>query len=133
MKLTDLRPEFVGAGGDGVRQQSDRPCPACAGSGCDTCHGSGKEYEPAPERHGVGLICDCPCGQCCQQLYVPFANPIDGQGPLPSAGAVSRGWQRVGESFETLTLTPSILRTRQYGGCGWHGWISNGDVTGRVE
>jgi hypothetical protein len=59
---------------------------------------------------------------------VPFANPIDGGPQLER-----HGWQRTGDTFETLTLTPSILRARARGGCGWHGFITNGAVTGQIE
>lgn len=102
MKLTELNPEFCGGGGEGVYNA---------------------DMTPAMPRHGVGLLCNCPCG-CNHQLYVPFANPIDGSPPLEPA----YGWQRTGETFETLTLTPSILRGTARGGCGWHGFITNGEV-----
>jgi hypothetical protein len=62
--------------------------------------------------------------------YVAFANPLDGGPPHISLGEPT--WQRTGDTFETLTLSPSILRTRPYG-CGWHGFITDGEVTGRVE
>ncbi len=62
---------------------------------------------------------------------MPFANPLDGAAP-------DRGrkhlWQRTGDSFETLTLTPSIDYTRFDNGtlrdptC-WHGFITDGEVT----
>lgn len=125
MKLTELSPQFLGAGGEGISQPGPDPCPQCAGAGCDTCHGTGKQYVPAPERSGVGVILDCPCGNHDEthQLYVPFANPLDG-GPPTNTGK-NNGWQRTGETFETLTLTPSILRI---GGCGWHGFITNGEI-----
>ncbi len=73
-------------------------------------------------RDGVGVELSCPCG-CDRGLYVPFANPIDG-GP----SIEPRGWQRTGDTFDTLTLHPSILRDKAKGGCGWHGWITNGEV-----
>jgi len=44
-------------------------------------------------------------------------------------------WDRQGESFDTLTLRPSILRLKwkdragREHGCGWHGFITNGVVT----
>ncbi len=38
-------------------------------------------------------------------------------------------WQRTGETFDTLTLTPSIHSRKEKGGCGWHGFITNGEVT----
>jgi hypothetical protein len=107
VKLTDLHPQFIGHGGEGVF--------------------TGPNLDPVPRREGVGLICDCPCGKCDPeaggQLFIPFANPLDG-GPNPER----QGWQRTGETFETMTLSPSILRSTEKGGCGWHGWIRDGGV-----
>jgi len=100
VRLTELDPTFPGARGEGVTRNG----------------------QPMPERRGVGLMCNCPCG-CESLLYVPFANPLDG-GPQLEA----QGWQREGDTFETLTLAPSILRSREKGGCGWHGFITNGEV-----
>lgn len=81
---------------------------------------------------GMGVSFACPCGrhEDAHRLYVPFANPI-GPGPLASV-VDQRGWTRSGETFETLTLTPSILRVEKREedgiGCGWHGFITNGEV-----
>ncbi len=100
MRLTALDPIFLGAGGDGVTRNG----------------------QPMPKRLGVGLMCNCPCG-CESPLYVPFANPLDGGPQLDG-----QGWRRTGETFETLSLAPSILRSREKGGCGWHGFITNGEV-----
>jgi hypothetical protein len=102
VKLTDLNPSFIGAGGPGISTRT------AAG-----------ELEPVPARHGVGLSLDCPCG-CGVGCYVPFANPLDG-GPQYDA----QGWQRTGDTFETLTLSPSIQRLS---GCKWHGFIRNGEI-----
>src|SRR5450432_2334947 len=101
MRLTDLHPEWMNAGGEGVYNADDTP---------------------ALLRTGVGVLCDCPCGIKDEdhQLYVPFLNPIDGGAPI------EKGWQRTGETFDTLTLTPSILRIKP--SCGWHGFITNGEV-----
>ncbi len=104
MKLTDLDPSWMGAGGEGI---------------------SDKDGNPVPERHGVGVVLDCPCG-CGIPLYVPFLNPLDG-GPAHDPQR-RNNWQRTGETFETLTLTPSILRNKEKGGCGWHGFITNGEI-----
>lgn len=100
MKLTDLDPRFVGAGGEGVT----------------------RDGQPVPRREVVGLICRCPCG-CPDELYVPFLNPLDGGPPLEER----YGWQRTGHTFETLTLTPSIHRLGPRS-CGWHGFITDGEV-----
>jgi hypothetical protein len=67
----------------------------------------------------MALAFDCPCG-CGDALCIPFANPIDG-GP----NEFPKGWQREGETFEALTLRPSILRMS---GCRWHGFITNGEI-----
>lgn len=106
MKLTDLNPQFIDAGGEGI---------------------SNADGTPAPRRQGVGVLMDCPCGQCDEfhRLYVPFTNPLDGGAPLNGGHAT---WQRTGETFETLTLTPSILRSNEKGGCGWHGFVTNGEI-----
>ena len=102
MKFPELNAKFVASGGDGITD---------------------KDGKPVPRREGVGVLFDCPkCGPehpCC----VEFANPLDGGPPHRSDGHV---WQRVGDTIDTLTLTPSILRKD---GCGWHGFITNGEVT----
>lgn len=100
MRLTELDPGWMAAGGEGI---------------------SDKDGNPVPRREGVGVVFDCPDG-CGIPCYVPFANPLDGGA---SHDPQRHGWQRTGETFETLTLTPSILRR---GGCGWHGFITNGEV-----
>ena len=99
MKLIDLDPHWVGAGGEGISDANGNPVPA---------------------RHGVGMTFDCPCG-CKTRTYVPFENPLDG-GP---AHDKRPAWKRSGETFETLTLTPSILRTED---CRWHGFVTNGEI-----
>lgn len=108
MRLIDLSPNWVGAGGPGITTATG---------------------EPIPERHGIGVMFDCPCG-CGQHCYVPFANPLDGGPPHEASRPL---WTRAGETFKDLTVTPSILRARAKGGCGWHGFITRGDVTGQVE
>jgi len=115
MRLIDLDPRFVGAGGEGVTD---------------------KDGHPVPARHGVGLSFLCPCPTCTAQrtgdrdkdfhlrVFVDFANPLDG-GPSYQPSERHQ-WQRMGETFETLTLTPSILSVAGKGGCGWH--VTNGEV-----
>lgn len=140
-RLTTLDPRWVGAGGTGVLQRTDRLCKACNGenaAACTACHGSGFEYEPAPARRGVGLSFLCPCTTCAPKrtgdrdqdfhlrVFVGFKNPLDG-GPAhdPREGAQ---WQRQGDTFDTLTLRPSIFSVPPHG-CGFHGFITDGGVT----
>jgi len=102
MKLIELNPMWVGSGGEGITDAAGNP---------------------VPHREEVGVRCDCPCG-CGSSMYVPFSNPKDGK---PSDGSGSR-WERSGDTFETLTLSPSIRRIPINGSCGWHGFIKNGKI-----
>lgn len=103
MKLIDLNPQFIGAGGAGITDADGKP---------------------VPERRGVLFSCDCPCG-CGSRLHVPIENPIDGG---PKRTDHSHAWLRTGETFDVLTLTPSIRRIPFDGSCGWHGFITNGSI-----
>lgn len=103
MRLVDLDPQFLGSGGEGLT---------------DSLTGL-----PVPYQHGVGISYDCPCG-CGARRYVPFDVPLDGSKQKHPASNV---WKRVGGTFDTLTLTPSILHTEPRG-CGWHGYFTNGEV-----
>lgn len=71
---------------------------------------------------GAGVQFDCPCGDKDEnhRCFVGFANPI-GPGPYTN----DKAWQRTGDTFETLTLTPSIQRFEY---CKWHGFITAGNV-----
>lgn len=73
-------------------------------------------------RQGMGVSFLCPC---CRKttIFAPFKNPIDGGAP----GWPDRKchWQRTGETFETLTLAPSV-DCSSFGH--WHGFITNGEV-----
>ena len=87
-------------------------------------------------RRGVGVLFDCPCGNNDENhgCFVPFKVALDGS----PGGHGEKGWARTGDTFETLTLTPSIFRrTSDCRGatnvtdplpCGWHGFITNGEV-----
>lgn len=73
------------------------------------------------------VSCKFNLGDDCR-AYVQFANTLDGAPHNP------KGWQRAGETFETLTLTPSVLAHHQdftgqsSGECDWHGFVTNGEV-----
>lgn len=100
MKLIDLNPIWVGTGGEGITET--------------------KTGKPVPRRERVAIEFDCPCG-CGRPVCIPFLNPDDGGKSVYQ----NYGWQREGTTFETLTLTPSILRS---GGCGWHGFVTKGEI-----
>lgn len=103
IKLTELNPGFFGNGGEGIYTRDENG-----------------ERVPVPERKGTGIAFDCPCG-CGERVALHFKNPLDG-GESTAADRVS--WQRTGDSFENLTLRPSILRL---GGCAWHGFLTDGE------
>ncbi len=80
------------------------------------------QYAGKPDRRGVGIIPECPIHEDCH-VGVAFSNALDGGGPLEAGRPL---WQRTGESFETLTLSPSIRVLGGAGRCEWHGFIKNG-------
>ena len=63
-----------------------------------------------------------------QYLGVWFANPIDGGPPAPPDIMPKPRWQRTGDTFETISLSPSIDASSADCGGHWHGWITNGEV-----
>lgn len=98
-------------------------------------------------RIGQGVVFDCPH---CQKtrLAVTFANPTDGGAPLrlgkflPLMKAVANGerpgedfpgdivppgflWQRTGEAFDAMTLSPSVDASPSGH---WHGWVQGGEA-----
>lgn len=97
-----------------------------------------------------GVTFECPCERCRisegnhgrrVRIGVQFANPI-GSEPKPLMSNKEKHlhvhelrtfdvppgflWQRQGETFETLTLSPSVDASASGH---WHGWVRNGEVT----
>lgn len=95
------------------------------------------------DKDGVTFLCPCCLAQPEKQtrLAVQFANPI---GCEPKSLMTNKQktehvhelrtfdvppgflWQRIGETFETLTLTPSVDCSASGH---WHGFINAGVVT----
>ena len=75
-------------------------------------------------RKGQGIVFLCPH---CKTHFIAvfFANPLDGGAalPAPSDSQNAYRWQRTGETFDILTLIPSINAP-----C-WHGFVTNGEIT----
>ena len=101
MKLTDLNPRLVSYGGEGITKE---------------------DGSLIPEQNGVGIGFECPCGECGERVYIGFKNPIDGSEQVDNDRA---SWQRTGNTFERMTLTPSIQRM---GKCRWHGYLTDGEL-----
>ncbi len=79
-------------------------------------------WRTCPTRSGQGISFDCPCCRV-ERLAIAFANPMDGGGVVIMPGV--HLWQRTGETFEDLSLSPSIdASAHQH----WHGFIVNGGI-----
>lgn len=92
---------------------------------------------PGSEKWGIEFDCPCgtppatcDCGQpdCpaidspgCQfsRVSIMFSNPVNG--PVSRWGREK--WKRKGETFEDLSLVPSINAVGH-----WHGWLTNGEL-----
>lgn len=57
------------------------------------------------------IVFDCPEGHVGCKHVIPFTPALDGTVHAMEAG---RGWQRSGDTFETLTLSPSIKRNPRH-------------------
>ena len=84
-------------------------------------------------RHGMGVSFLCPVHHD-HRLAVGFVNTVDGG---PAFTDMNYLWQRSGETFDTLTLGPSVDASSN-AECSvdgmvktscWHGFIKNGEVT----
>ena len=90
----------------------------------------------ANEKYGVTFRCPhCPPGERGETTYlgVWFAQPLDPDNhpdinwpDYMLTHPERKYWQRTGETFETLTLWPSVDAS-QHGH--WHGFVSNGEIT----
>lgn len=97
MKLVELNPKWIGVGHE-------------------------------PDMIIFGLRFDCPHCRI-QRLAIMFTPFIDPNGWLPKIGGewATDGlrWNRIGDSFDVITLTPSI--NTEWAGH-WHGFIEKGEV-----
>lgn len=98
--------------------------------------------------HGTGIVdavsFDCPEGHVECLHVIPFTPALDGA----SCARAGAQWVRSGDTFETLTLSPSIARRPKYASreealaagclpeyiddsllCAFHGFITNGAIT----
>lgn len=83
----------------------------------------------AEGRTGMGITFLCPhCralnSESTQYLGIWFANPVDGGPPAPIDLVPNPRWKRTDDTFETITIEPSINASDH-----WHGFIINGEVT----
>jgi len=88
------------------------------------------------DRVGITFRCPhCPSGERGETTFLGifFVEPIDPNQHVdidwPNymlQHPASRFWHRIGETFEQLTVTPSVDAS-QHGH--WHGFITNGEVS----
>lgn len=83
-----------------------------------------------PGRRGIGMWFRCPShlekGDS-DLVWIMFDNPLDGGEHYPTTGdLVNTLWHREGDTFETITISPSIDGSKY--GC-WHGFIRNGEIS----
>lgn len=93
-----------------------------------------------------GVRFDCPEGHDGCMHAIPFTPGLDGA-PAPGWQLNGAIWQRTGDTFETLTLSPSIRRVATYASreeaiaagcipehvnasmlCAFHGFIRDGQI-----
>jgi hypothetical protein len=81
---------------------------------------------------GITFRCPhCPVGERGEVFYIGifFANPVDPDNWLPRITPLGKlaehVWARTGDTFETLSLTPSVDASK-YGH--WHGFLHNGQL-----
>jgi hypothetical protein len=90
-----------------------------------------KFSELEPEWFGIhggpanaGVEFRCPCRpDCSERIPVTFTVALDGS-PVVIHG---QQWVRSGETFETLTLSPSV-DCSHWPGRHWHGFVRNGEI-----
>lgn len=87
---------------------------------------------------------ECPEGHEDCKHIIPFSPALDGRKIVPGQGPI---WQRKGDTFENLSLSPSIRRIQRYPDketalkdgckeeyiteslfCAFHGFIDNGKI-----
>ena len=80
-------------------------------------HGGGEVY---------GIRYDCPCGDsgCPMGGWCVVPTKANFTGKPTCADSLARGWDVSGDSFENISLTPSI---HHFGH--WHGFLTNGVLT----
>lgn len=104
-------------------------------------------YAGRGDEVAVGVHFDCPEGHEGCSHAVPFTPALDGtySQSWQGNGAI---WQRAGDTFEALTLSPSIRRNPEHASreaaiaagcipeyitesllCAFHGFVTNGAIT----
>lgn len=133
MKLTELEPQFYRYE-TRIEEYSVivGPAETWRERGCPSEKVTGPRQYKIPvntieEAQCIFFVCPLCVNKSHHRVEVTFANRgvKDEDGTHNSKGEPSR-WNVSGTDYNNLTTTPSILLE---GGCAWHGYITNGEVT----
>ena len=140
MKLTDLEPEWITYNTVVEMKRTITDEALWKSSNCAL--GITEALGPVHYRHhpltlaeaqGIIFLCpkcmrDHPDGKGVHSVEVSFRDRgvLDADGTHTKEGLPVR-WQVSGTGFHDLTTTPSILLTGA--GCGWHGYLQEGNVS----
>ena len=136
MRLTELEPQFVRYETRIATRTRVLGDPATYKSGDPTEEITGPEQwtiRVATFAEAQGVMFLCPV--CFTKNAGPKGTHLvdvtfEDRGATPEQGSQGTNgptrWTVSGDSFENLTTSPSILLI---GGCAWHGFITNGEIT----
>lgn len=139
MKLRNLDPHFVRYDvrieeysvivGDHATWR-ERGCPSKIVTGPRVYHCHEDSFEKA---HGITFLCpkcfrdnDGAIGTHCVNIAFDGRAIPDEEGISLLSNGTQVRWNASGSSLDDLSTTPSILLI---GGCAWHGYITNGEVS----
>jgi uncharacterized protein DUF6527 len=126
VRLTDLEPEFVIYATETEEERFARGAaqPAML---------TDPRNIPIDRAQGIWFLCPVcfaknggPVGTHMVEVSFSGRGVPDDRGSHGENGEPTR-WNLSGSGYNDLTLTPSIWL--KGGGCGWHGFITNGEVT----
>ena len=118
MRLADLNPRWFSQGADRRGQGLTFDCPHCVAARAEH-----------PTRLGVAFVPTldggAPIGLNPKQLWPALWPESESDGPKTTTVPPGIHWQRAGDTFDTLTLSPSVDASASGH---WHGFIVNGEI-----
>lgn len=95
-------------------------------------------HEEHPDWPIVGYALTCPKADCETGAHLwdhahecHAGHTIDGAVQLCIKGPDRGCWDWTGSAADgTLSASPSLHCSAELGGCGWHGWLHNGEMSG---
>lgn len=118
-RLVDLHPNWSTGPGGVYGLVYDCPCDLPL---FEPLLDAGGKVQVGVDGQAIGAV---PYDQCCPRggrEHVPTKGNFTGRPSSPDA--MARGWDIAGDSFENLSLSPSVHAVGH-----WHGFITNGMVT----